>query len=315
MNRVAAVIVTHQSADVVAAAIESCLASGCEVVVVDNASTDGIVRMTHRYPQARWILNSDNRGFAGGVNQGFRATNASFVLLLNPDAVVGPGLEYLESACTSPEVGAATGRLCDMDGTLQQGFSVRRFPTPAVLILETLGVNKLWPGNPVNRRYRYADLDETKAADVEQPAGAFLLIRRDAWARVGGFDERFHPVWFEDVDFCKRLHEAGFRIRFEPGASARHIGGHSAGKLPLSTKELHWYASLLEYVRKHYSRWQLATVSLAVVLGAVPRMVMGIFRVRNLSPVSTYAKVIRLACRYFFLGDNGVRSRAVINNE
>jgi N-acetylglucosaminyl-diphospho-decaprenol L-rhamnosyltransferase len=314
MSRVAAVIITYQSADVVGAAIASCIEANCEVVVIDNASNDGISALAAQYPSARWIMNPRNRGFAGAVNQGFELTTTPLVLLLNPDAVIDRGLDHLIAACQIPGVGAAAGQLCDANGHPQSGFSVRRLPTPLTLAFEALGLNRLWPGNPVNRHYRCIDLDHTAASDVEQPAGAFLLIKRDAWAKVGGFDERFHPVWFEDVDFCKRLHDAGFRIRFEPRASARHIGGHSAGKLPLSTKELHWYASLQEYVRKHYSRWQLAAVSLAVAWGAVPRMVIGIFRVRNLSPVSTYAKVIRLACRYLFLGGSGVRSRAEINN-
>jgi N-acetylglucosaminyl-diphospho-decaprenol L-rhamnosyltransferase len=305
MSRVAAVIVTYHSADVVGAAVTSCLAAGCEVVVIDNASDDGTADVMRQYPAALFIQNPSNAGFAAAVNQGFRASTAPFVLLLNPDAVLESGLDHLVAACEKPGTGAATGRLCDPSGQLQRGFGVRRFPTPTALSLEVLGINRLWPTNPANYRYRCLDLDVTAPSDVEQPAGAFLLIRRDAWIQIGGFDERFHPVWFEDVDFCKRLHDAGLRVRFDPRARALHTGGHSASQLAWSTKELYWYASLLEYAGKHYNRRGMAAVGLAVVSGAVPRMLMGIFRVGNLRPVSVYGNVIRLACRYLFLGGNG----------
>jgi N-acetylglucosaminyl-diphospho-decaprenol L-rhamnosyltransferase len=308
MSRVAAVIITYHSADVVGAAIASCLAAGCEVVVIDNASCDGTADVVKQYPSARFIENLRNDGFAAAVNQGFRATSAPFVLLLNPDAILDSGLNHLVEACEKPDIGAATGLLCDQNGQWQRGFGIRRFPSASALSLEVLGINRLWPANPVNHRYRCLDLDASVATDVEQPAGAFLLIRRDAWLKAGGFDERFHPVWFEDVDFCKRLYQTGFRVRFEPQACALHTGGHSASQLAWSTKELYWYASLLEYAGKHYSRLGLAAVGLAVLSGAVPRMLMGIFRVGNLRPVSIYGKVIRLACRYLFLGGNGSAS-------
>ncbi len=88
-----------------------------------------------------------------------------------------------------------------------------------------LGLNRLWPGNPVNRRYRCLDLDLEAAADVEQPAGAFLLIRRDAWQALGGFDEGFHPIWFEDVDFLKRARDAGYRRALRSVARWRGTSG------------------------------------------------------------------------------------------
>ena len=86
-----------------------------------------------------------------------------------------------------------------------------------------LGLNRIWPGNPVNRRYRTAS--PNRLVDVEQPAGAFLMVRRSAWSALGGFDENFFPIWFEDVDFCKRLHDAGLKIVFLPGCGRPPSGG------------------------------------------------------------------------------------------
>ncbi len=95
----------------------------------------------------------------------------------------------------------------------QSGFTIRRFPTPAALIFELFGINRLWPSNPVNRHYRYLDRDLDQPGPVEQPAGAFLMTRRDVWESLHGFDESFHPVWFEDVDYCKRASGSGYQIR------------------------------------------------------------------------------------------------------
>ncbi len=83
-----------------------------------------------------------------------------------------------------------------------------------------LGINRLWPRNPVNWRFRCYDVDlqSMKPVEIEQPAGAFMMIRRDAWERVGGFDESFYPLWFEDVDFCCRLKLAGLRLFHVPSA-------------------------------------------------------------------------------------------------
>ncbi|HUQ92931.1 MAG TPA: glycosyltransferase family 2 protein [Bryobacteraceae bacterium] len=302
MNRVAIVIVTFQSAEVIGAAVDSGLKAGAEVIVVDNASTDSTLLEVQRRGPVRLIANVVNRGFAAAVNQGVALTARPLILLLNPDAVVVQGLDALAEACSLPQAGAATGKLLNPQGMLQRGFAIRRLPTPLTLAFESLGINRIWPSNPVNRRYRCLDFDENKPSTVEQPPGAFLMIRRDVWEKLGGFDERFHPLWFEDVDYCNRLIYNGFQIYYEPRASARHLGGHSAGKVEWGSRELYWYASLLRYAAKHFSRASLAGVSLAVIGGRVLQLVTGIHR-GVLKSVSIYAKVIRLAFRYLVYGD------------
>jgi N-acetylglucosaminyl-diphospho-decaprenol L-rhamnosyltransferase len=304
-NPVAAVIVTYESADVIGPCVDSCLRQGMEVIVVDNASQDGTAEVAAR-SGARVIANSENKGFGAAVNQGMGAANLPFVLLLNPDAVVEQGIEALVEACSKEGVAAASGRLLDETGAFQRGFSLRRLPTPAALIFEVLGVNRIWRTNPVNRRYRCLDLAEDRASDVEQPAGAFLLTRRDAWEAVGGFDERFFPIWFEDVDYCRRLINKGLRIRYEPSASARHLGGHSAGRLEWGSREVYWYASLLKYACKHFPRSWTALVCLAVAGGSLLRLIAGIPRRGALRPIRTYGKVIRLACRCLLFRSGGL---------
>jgi GT2 family glycosyltransferase len=138
-------------------------------------------------------------------------------------------------------------------------------------------------------------MGDSEQSDVDQPAGAFLMIRRAAWELIGGFDERFHPVWFEDVDFCKRLHREGLRIVYVPSAVALHAGGHSADKLAWGTRQLYWYGSLLRYAAKHFTGLSRRAVSLAVALACVPRAISGVMVQRTLTPVSVFSKVFWLA--------------------
>ena len=219
---VAVVIVTYNSAGDIDKCLDS-VQNVTEVVVVDNGSSDATVRLAGaRGPAVRVVANGANRGFAAAANQGVCATTSPLVLFLNPDAALVTGLESMVAECQSPGVGAAGGRLIDENGETQIGFNLRNRPTPAVLVAEALLVNRLWPSNPVNRRYRCLDLNHFQAQDVEQPAGAFLMVRRDALHSIAGWDERFHPLWFEDVDLCLRLRRAGHRIRYVPGAVALH---------------------------------------------------------------------------------------------
>ncbi|MCS6952051.1 MAG: glycosyltransferase family 2 protein [Bryobacterales bacterium] len=297
MNELGAVVVTWNSQELIGPCLEALRPWVGEVVVVDNASEDGTVEEGHRRAGVRWIVNPNNRGFAGAANQGIAALEKPFVLLLNPDVVLLDSPAPLLEACQAPKVGAAAGQLVGADLRPQLGFAIRRFPGPLALALEVLGVNRLWPGNPVNRRYRCRDLDWSQPSDVEQPAGAFLLIRKAAWQAVGGFDEAFHPVWFEDVDFLKRLREGGWRVRYAPACRARHAGGGSVRKISREDRELCWYSNLLRYAAKHLSPEAFSAVCLSVMTGAALRLVTGIARERSLRPARIFRRVAAMACR------------------
>jgi N-acetylglucosaminyl-diphospho-decaprenol L-rhamnosyltransferase len=266
MRDVGIVIVTYNSAAEIGACLDAAMATGAEVLVVDNASSDGTLAEV-RQRGAPVVANPVNRGFAGAVNQGIRLVPSDYILLLNPDAVLKGSLEPLRAACAAPGVGAAGGKLVDFQGAVQAGFSVRRLPTPLVLALEILLVNRLWPGNPANWHYRCYDLRYDEPAEVEQPAGAFLMIRRQVWEDLGGLDEQFYPIWFEDVDFCKRLRARGYRVYYEPGSVAVHRGGHSIQKILLENRELYWYGSLLKYAFKHFHSGASRSLCLAVLVG------------------------------------------------
>jgi len=296
MKRVGAVVVTHNSAKEILACLSSLSGQVDRLVVLDNASCDGTPALVATKPGIVLIANSENRGFAAALNQGIEALDTELILVINPDAVLLTSLAPLVEAFAAPDVGAAAGKLVDEGGRPQIGFNVRRFPTPAALSLEALGVNRVWKKNPVNRRYRCLDLDPNRPAEIEQPAGAFLMIRRDAWEAVGGWDSKFYPLWFEDVDFLKRLKSAGFRIIYEPRAVARHAGGHSIQHVNAESRIIWWYGSLLRYASKHFRLPGRALVATAIVGGCAVRMVFGLLLWWKRYPVRVYFRVIRFAC-------------------
>lgn len=294
-------IVTFNSADVIGTCLEAC--RNLRTVVVDNASVDDTLEVIRRYAGVEVVANQDNLGFAAAVNQAVRQLGTDFVLLLNPDVCLLTNPDPLVQACRKPGVGMSCGQLLDPKGRPQRGFSIRRLPSPLALICEVLGVNRLFPWNPVNRHYRCLDLDLTQPADVEQPAGAFLLFRRDLWDRLGGFDTQFAPIWFEDVDFCKRALALGSKIRYLPRVTATHQGGNSISKVEWASRERYWYGSLLRYAHKHFRCSTFRVLSAAVVLGSVCRAAVAVAHRRSSDPLQAYAQVIHLAAASVVRGD------------
>ena len=303
----AAVIVTFNSENVIGDCLESLgkMAPTMMPLIVDNASQDRTLEMvTTRSRSAAGtrpapvvVANRENRGFAAAVNQGFRVAeeriSAEFILLLNPDVRLQTPVDDLIDAAR--EHGLAAGKLVSDNGRVQTGFTIRRFPTPTTFAFEMFGINRLWPSNPINRRYRYLDRNLDEAGPVDQPAGAFLMVRRDAWDQLAGFDESFYPVWFEDVDFCARAAAAGFQTQYVPSAVAMHVGGHSVLQLPVGCRVIYWCASLLRYAKKHFGLRGYRGTATVVLLSSAPRMLAGVVQERSFKPVATYLRVIRLA--------------------
>ena len=297
-TRLGCVIVTHQSAGHIEKCLDALNRTGLfesgAVLVIDNASTDGTSEIVRRHG-VKIIDSGNNIGFAAAANLGFQTLHTDFVLLLNPDVEVTTGIEHLVAVCERTGAAACGGQLTDAAGRPQRGFQVRRFPNSLTLAFECAGINRVFPGNSVNRRYRCFDFDPAEEREAEQPAGAFLLIRSSAWAAIGGFDEQFYPCWFEDVDFLLRLNRRGFRILYSPLAVGKHTGGHSVATLGWDPRQLYWYSNLLRFSAKHYfwgGRWLLAG---AVVFGCMPRTITGIIRQRSLRPLVVYGRIASAA--------------------
>ena len=269
---VAVVIVSYNSAKYLPACLDSLRGAGAEIIVVDNASADDSAAVARQHG-VRVIANSENRGLAAAANQGARASAAEFLLFLNPDTVLLDGFaDLLRALVQEPQAGAVAGLLLDDSGQPQVGFNVRRLPSFVTLACEVLLLNRLWPRNPVNRRYRCLDLPLDRPGEIEQPAGACLLVRRRALEQVGYWDEHFYPLWFEDVDLCVKLRRAGFRIRFCPTCRWRHQGGHSLASISFARKQLFWYRNLLYYVHKHMGFAAALAMRLLVCAGAAARL-------------------------------------------
>jgi len=247
----AIVVVNWNSGERLKACLES-LPSEATVVVVDNASNDNSISLAADHSsKATFIRNSSNRGFAAAVNQGVAATSSAYVLLLNPDARAMPGsIETLERILDeNPRTGAVGGYVNDR-------YLPRRLATPWTVIRENLG-------------YPVRDMD---AEEVEQAAAAALLLRREAFAAVGGFDERFVPAWYEDVDFCRSLRNKGWEIRFSRAAHFIHEGGYSAKALGANFVGA-YYRNQLRYIRKHFGILAGALVRVSIIGGMSARIV------------------------------------------
>jgi len=270
-----AVIVTYNSSAHISRCLGSLQERVGEIVVVDNASSDGTADLVRkRHPSVKLVASESNLGFAAAANLGARQSNGTTLLFLNPDTVCLDPLEPLEAALDgNGNIAAAAARLVNPDGRTQIGFTVRRLPTAASLLFEILLLNRLFPRNPVNRKARCLDLDLERPQEVEQPAGACLAVRRDRFEACGGFDEAFFPLWFEDVDLCKRLRDQGGAILFLPQVRVEHRGGHSLDSITFCEKQIYWYRNLLYYVRKHL-RWRTGlAIRGALLLGMGLRMV------------------------------------------
>lgn len=302
MLRCSAIIVTYNSGASIGPCLEALGNEDCEIVIVDNASHDETVQRVEEF--VAWhpvhlVANPENLGFAAAVNHGARESAGDVLLLLNPDAIAEPGaVKALLQCLEATGAVAVGGALLEDYGQPARGFAFRRLPTLISLLYEAMLVNRLWPRNPANRRYRCLDADYSQQQEVEQPAGACLAITRAAWESVGGFDEQFFPVWFEDVDLCRRLLEHGGKIVYCPAARFRHSGGHSVGQLPVRDKQLLWYGNMLRYARKHFSSGQVVTLRTGIVAGMLLRSLAALFGARQAplgETLSAYWAVMRSA--------------------
>ena len=206
-----------------------------EVIVVDNASRDDTVAMLARdFPEVRVIANEENRGFAGGSNQALREAKGRYLMLLNPDTVAPPeALRVLvQVADDNPDAGIVAPKLLNPDGTLQ--YSCRRFPTITAAVFRHTLLGRLFPGAQSASSYIMEDFDHESERDVDWVSGACMLIRREAYEQVGELDERFQ--WgSEDVDYCMRMHQAGWRVLYTPATAITHAVGRSSDQAVVAT--------------------------------------------------------------------------------
>lgn len=263
------VIVSYNVCDL----LRECLRrlDGQRIIVVDNASADGSAAMVHaEFPTVQLIANSENRGFAAACNQAIRASAEELILVLNPDTRVESAAltTLLDLMQREPQIGACGPRLVNPDGTLQP--SCRRFPTLARLIVDELGLSKLFPRSRFFGDYRMTWWPHDQCREVDQLAGAALLLRRAALDDVGLFDERFF-MYYEEVDLCLRLRQRGWKVVFVPEAIVPHHGGASASQ-SVAAMTLARYRSLFAFYRKHYPASHRLALKPVVAVAAALRL-------------------------------------------
>ena len=203
-----------------------------ETIVIDNNSADGSPDMVEaNFPWVRLIRSSRNLGFTGGQNHCIAARQAPHALLLNSDTIVHKGAiaRILEYADNHAEVGIVGPRLLNLDGSIQ--YSCRRFPNPLAALFRNTPLGKLFPNNRFTRDYLMSDFAHDKIAEVDWVSGAALFARKEFIDKVGLLDEGYF-MFSEDVDWCFRCWEAGFKVMYLPDAVITHAIGKSTDKAP-----------------------------------------------------------------------------------
>jgi len=222
-----------------------------QVIVVDNASTDGSAEMVREaFPWVELIANHDNLFYAAANNQALHAARAPLALLLNSDIVAPPGaLAALARWMDDhPQVGGLAPRLMYPDGRPQR--SCRSFPDPDTVWYEVLGLSRLFPRSRRFGKWKMTWWDYAEDQPVDQPMASALLLRRAALDQVGLFDEAF-PMYFNDVDLCRRLWDAGWEVWFTPSVTMTH---HHGGSTRLVRRKMIAESgrSFVRYYGKHY---------------------------------------------------------------
>ena len=237
------------------------------VWVVDNHSSDGSASMVEEmFPHVNLIPSPENLGFAKANNLVLREASSDFVLLLNPDTIVSDHafdatIDFLKQ---HPHVGMATCKLVKADGTLDLACR-RSLPSPLIGLWRAIGLAKLFPKSRIFARYNLTYLDENEANEVEAVNGAFMLARGQAVSEVGLLDERFF-MYGEDLDWCCRFREKGWKIYYLPSPAVIHLKGQ-AGKKQSTRMIRELFRAMELYCRKHYGPGQNFLGHLATVIG------------------------------------------------
>lgn len=225
-----------------------------EVIVVDNASSDGSVDfVSSRFPQIKLIANDKNVGFSRAQNQSIKQSHGRYVMLLNPDSVI-PETDVLAKliafADANPKVGIVGPKIENPDGSLQ--YSARRFPTIGAGLFRRTPLGKLFPNNKFVKSYIISDWAHDEVRDVDWVSGAALMIRRETIEDIGTLDPDFY-MYCEDVDWAYRAGKSGWRVCYYPMSRVIHQIGAASDKAAIRMI-YHFHRSMFRFFRKHYAR-------------------------------------------------------------
>lgn len=250
------IIVSWNVADLLAACLDRVFAGlgnlSAEVIVVDSGSSDATVALVReRYPQVTLVALDENSGFSRGNNVGLAKASGRYLLLLNPDTeIIDSALKgmvaYLDS---NGDVGIVGPYTRNSDGSYQS--TRRRFPTLATAFFESTWLQPLAPKSLLDRFY-VNDAPPDQTLDVDWVQGSALMARREVYAQVGGLDEGYF-MYSEELDWCKRARDAGWRVVFLADAQITHHGGKSSEQV-VARRHILFQTSKLRYFRKYHGR-------------------------------------------------------------
>jgi GT2 family glycosyltransferase len=232
MTKLSIIIVNYRTGPLTKALVESLLTQELpqktEIIVVDNNSGDNSVLLLRSdFPEITVIDNPENIGLAAGVNKALAQAKGEYYLILNPDMIALPGsvstlIDFME---THQEVGMAGGKLLSPNGQLQ--YSCYRFYKPMTIVYRRTWLGKTVKGRLETSKFLMKDIDHNRAQEVDWLMGACLAIRAKALKEVGGMDEQFF-LYFEDVDWCRRFWQAGWKVMYVPQAQFSHFHQRSS---------------------------------------------------------------------------------------
>lgn len=261
------IIVSWNVRELLANCLRSVLAQtglALQVIVVDSASSDGSPELVaEQFPQVELVACQENVGFPRGNNLGLERANGRFILLLNPDTIVhGDALAKMVSYLQQhPAVGVVGPQLLNDDGSVQS--SRRRFPTLRTAVFESTWLQPFAP-KAVLDHYYVRDVEDGETAVVQWLMGACLMTRQEVVAQVGGLDEAYF-MYSEELDYCRRIHEAGWQVVYYPEAQVTHLSGKSSEQA-VTQRHINFNRAKLRYFRKYHGRFAAGVLRLFLLI-------------------------------------------------
>jgi hypothetical protein len=225
-----------------------------EIFVVDNASDDGSAEMVRsKFPGVRLIESRENIGFSRANNLALRQATGKFLLLINPDTIVQEDTIRVMMAFfgAHPEAGLAGCKILNPDGSFQLPCR-RSFPTPWIAFTKIIGLSALFPRSRLFGRYNLSFLDPDQTYPVEAVSGSFMMLRREVYDAIGGLDEAFF-MYGEDLDWCFRVRQTGYRVYYVHATAIVHFKGQSTRRSDIDELK-YFYGAMELFVEKHFSR-------------------------------------------------------------
>jgi len=238
-----------------------------EIIIVDNASDDGSVELiSEKFPSVRLIANTENLGFGKANNQALKIASGKYLLLINPDTIVSEDtldkmISFFEN---NSDAGLAGCKILNPEGSLQLACR-RSFPGPWTSFCKVTGLSTLFPKSKLFARYNLTYLDENKTYEVDAISGSFMMMRKETYDKVGGFDEEFF-MYGEDLDLCYRIQQAGFKVFYSHTTQIIHYKGESTKRSRLDETKV-FYDAMHLFVKKHFSSSFLVEAILRSAIG------------------------------------------------